>query len=200
MNPNLSNSSTQSAPTVLVWDLLVRIFHWSLVGFFSLSYVTGDSGSQVHILSGYTIAGLLGFRLVWGIIGTQHARFSDFVSHPGTILQYLQSIVSGTARRYLGHNPAGGIMILLLLSGLTVTVFTGTMLAGFEGQGPLASSPILQLDEHWIEEVHEVTASILVFAVLLHVSGVIFSSRMHQENLVKAMITGRKKQQEKDHD
>ena len=126
---------------IAVWGLLVRIFHWSLVTAFVVAYVTEDELMTLHVYAGYLIAGLLVFRVIWGFIGPRHARFSDFVYLPAEVLGYLKDTLSGHPARYLGHNPAGGVMILLLLVSLVVTVITGLLMLGGEaGTGVLGST------------------------------------------------------------
>lgn len=169
---------------VKVWDPLVRIFHWSLAALFLGTYLTGDEIEWMHIRMGYAIAALLAFRLVWGVIGTRRARFTDFVKGPRTVFAYLTSLAAGRAPRYIGHNPAGGAMILML----------GVSLIGSCVSGYLMSADPLW-GAKWIEEVHEAFAHLSLGLVVLHVAGVVVSSVLHGENLIKAMITGRKKQQ-----
>lgn len=198
---------------LMVWDPLVRFFHWSLVIFFTVAYLSGDDESDLHIVSGYIVTGLVLFRLLWGFIGTRYARFSNFVTGPGKVVGYLGSVLSGRPKPYAGHNPAGGYMILALLAGLTLTCYSGLAEYGNDGQGPLAgnSLPITQpayadedegdealearesgeKDEFW-EEVHEVAANLTLVLVFTHILGVLVTSWLHRENLVRAMITGRK--------
>lgn len=164
---------------VQVWDPLVRVFHWTLVAAFAAAYVTEDELMSVHTFAGYLIIGLLAFRLIWGFIGTRHARFSDFVYSPARVLGYLKDMVRGRPQHYLGHNPAGGVMILMLLASLIATVATGLLMLG-DGGGEL-----------W-EEVHEFFANFTLFLVVFHVAGVVIGGMLHRENLVRAMITGRK--------
>jgi cytochrome b len=180
--------------TIKVWDPLLRIFHWSLVIAFTLAYASGEEWQDLHVLAGYTIAGLLGFRLLWGVVGTRHARFSDFVRRPADILGYLKQLLSHRAPRYLGHNPAGGAMVVLLLVSLTATVLTGMGLyAGEEAAGPLAGLiPATHFWEEAFEETHEFFANFTLLLVFVHLAGVAISSLLHRENLVRAMITGRK--------
>jgi cytochrome b len=199
--------------TVQVWDIAVRIFHWSLVIFFTVSYFTGEEESLTHIYTGYAVLGLVVFRLLWGFIGSRHARFSDFIYSRGTVVEYLKSLVSGNPKSYSGHNPAGGWMVIALLVSLALTTLTGIKVYGLEGHGPLADNQItLELiasayadsDEHkysgeneaeeelW-EEIHEFWSNLTVLLIILHIAGVMISSRIHKENLVKAMITGKKK-------
>ncbi len=184
-----------SAPTIKVWDPLVRIFHWSLVIGFFVAYITEDDFMTLHVWAGYLVGGLVAFRLVWGLIGPKYARFSDFVRPPREVLAYLKDELSGRARRYLGHNPAGGAMVVALLLSLAMTVFTGLVTyGGAECAGPLADALCGSgeiLDELG-EEVHEFFANFTLLLVVLHVAGVLLSSWLHGENLVRSMIHGRK--------
>lgn len=125
---------------VYVWDPLIRIFHWSLVVAFVTSYLTGDENETIHIYSGYFILALLIFRLVWGVVGPKRARFSNFISAPTEAVAYVRGLFSGSAKRYTGHNPAGGWMALALLLSLSLTGLSGLKLYGVEGHGPLAVS------------------------------------------------------------
>lgn len=196
--------------TVKVWDPLVRIFHWSLVLLFAVSYVTGDDDSMLHIYSGYGIAGLVVFRVVWGFVGTRHARFSDFVRGPRKTMEYARSLLRGKPLHCLGHNPLGGWMVVLLLAGLASTCWSGLEAYAAEGKGPLASAGMAIIptamahgdgDGHgpgkgdgesiW-KEIHEFLANLTLGLVIAHIAGVVVASRLHRENLVKAMITGRK--------
>lgn len=200
--------------TVKVWDPAVRIFHWSLVIFFAISYLSAEEAEDLHAVSGYVISGLLAFRLLWGFIGTRHARFSDFVYGPGAVIGYIKSLFSGKPAHYLGHNPAGGLMIIALLIFLSATCLAGLKVYGLEGHGPLANagySIVSQAyangdedeeearggheesaqEEFW-EEVHEVMANFMLVLIFVHVSGVIVSSYLHKENLIKSMLTGKK--------
>ena len=181
--------------TIKVWDLLIRIFHWSLVSMFLLAYVTEDHFLQVHSYAGYTILGLVIFRIIWGVIGTRYARFWQFVKSPSEVIAYLKDVIHFRAKRYIGHNPAGGAMIIALLISILLTSITGILLIGMqEGSGPLAA----QVADwpRWIskalEEVHEFLANFSVFLVVLHVAGVIIASFQHNENLILSMWNGRK--------
>lgn len=203
----------QQAKTIKVWDIGVRIFHWSLVLFFTVSYITGDELDTVHAWSGYAIVLLLLFRLVWGFVGTKYARFSNFIYSPARVKEYLNSLKNETPIHYLGHNPAGGWMVVLLLVFLSLTVWTGLEAYAAEGHGPLAQvsmSPINNAyadddDDHegkggekhedsvW-EDVHEFFVNTTLALVIIHIGGVVVSSRLHRENLVKAMLTGNKEE------
>jgi cytochrome b len=168
--------------TVKVWDPFVRFFHWSLVASFVIAYATGDEIDRVHIAAGYTIVGLLAIRIVWGFVGPRHARFSNFVRRPREVLAYLRDVALLRAPRYIGHNPAGGAMIVALLVALAGTCTTGYMMT---------------TDAYWgsklIEQVHEFLANLTVGLVVAHVLGVLIASFEHRENLVASMISGRKR-------
>lgn len=180
---------------VKVWDPLVRFFHWSLVIAFFTAYITEDDFLILHTYAGYTVLGLILFRIIWGIIGTRHARFSNFVTSPGTAWQYLKDTLRLRAKRYLGHNPAAGAMIILLLLSLIFTTLTGIATYGaVESAGPLGNwlGNIGERGEDLLEEVHEFFANFTVMLVAIHVSGVIIESLLHRENLVRSMFHGYK--------
>lgn len=168
--------------TVKVWDPLVRIAHWSLATLFAVAYATGDDIEKVHIAAGYTIAGLVAFRVIWGLVGPKHARFTNFVRSPRETLAYLRDVALLRAPRYIGHNPAGGAMIVALL-----LMIAGSCVTGY----------LMTTDAYWgskaLEEVHEAFANVTVGLVVFHVLGVLIASFEHRENLVKAMFTGRKR-------
>lgn len=186
---------------IKVWDPLVRIFHWVLVGAFLIAYLTEDDWMQLHALAGYVVSGLLVFRLLWGFIGTRHARFADFIFSPRVVLTYLKETFTLKARRYVGHNPAGGAMIVLLLVTLAATSLSGLALyAVGESAGPLAAG-LSGLSNSWegvFNEMHEFLANFTVFLVVVHVGGVIFESLLHRENLITAMWTGDKQAASRD--
>ncbi len=169
---------------VKVWDPLVRIFHWSLVLSFLVAWISADEWDRLHEWAGYAVGGLIAFRLVWGIIGTRYARFSNFVHGRDTVIGYLKDVFSLRAKRYLGHNPAGGFMIVVLLVMLSILFGTGYMLL-----------PDAYGDADWLEEIHEAVANLTLVLVGLHVLGVIFTSLQHGENLVRSMFTGKKRAQ-----
>lgn len=219
-----------TATTVKVWDPLIRVFHWAMVAAFIIAYATGEDESSIHAYAGYVIMGLIGFRILWGLIGTTYARFSNFIYSPATTLHYLKSLFTNHPKHYLGHNPAAGMMVILMLIALVVATLTGLKAYGVEGHGPLASNSISmsiiataqadedhyedhddddeyerhgysayeyheeeenEEEEFW-EELHEASVNFLLLLVILHVLGVLVSSYLHNENLVRAMVTGRK--------
>jgi cytochrome b len=204
--------------TVKVWDPLVRIGHWVLVAAFFTAYFTEEELLTQHTWAGYVVAGVVLVRIAWGFIGSEHARFGDFVRSPGKTLRYLREIATNRAKRFIGHNPAGGAMVVALLLSLVVTTWSGLEIYAIEeNAGPLAglygdaaTGPQLptlvasahasdddhgkgleRAEEFW-EEVHEVAANLTLLLVLLHVAGVVVASVSHRENLVKAMVSGRK--------
>lgn len=207
---------------VKVWDPLVRIFHWSLVVFFTVAYISEDQIS-IHVFSGYVVLGLIVFRVVWGFIGPKYARFSQFVRGPRDVLSYTKGLLTLSPKQYLGHNPLGGWMVVILLVMLFIVTLSGLKLyAVEEGLGPFAGKSNVQLiaaayaddhgkkdhdnndskksgghekdnkDEEFWEDIHEATSEFMLFLIFLHVMGVLVSSLFHDEKLVKAMITGKK--------
>ena len=186
---------------VKVWDWVVRSFHWSLVLGFVVAYLSGESWEGLHVWAGYFILGLLLVRMVWGVTGTHYARFSSFMFSPKTVVHYLKGLRKLQARRYLGHSPAGAMMVFLLLFLLFATSFSGLAYYAAEDQaGPLVSlfAGMSENRLEMLEEIHEWLANLTVLAVVLHIAGVIFSSFLHNENLPRAMVTGMKKQGERE--
>ena len=193
------------ARTVRVWDPLVRAFHWSLVATVALAWLSADEVQPVHEVAGYVVAGLIAFRLVWGLIGGRYARFSQFVKGPGSALAYLRTMLRGTERRYIGHNPAGAAMIVALLLSLSGTALTGWLSADPARVAMLPAMPQIvtpawadddreeEGEEGALEDLHEVLANLTLLLVAFHVGGVLLSSLRHRENLVRAMVTGRKR-------
>jgi cytochrome b len=167
---------------ILVWDLPTRLFHWLLAASFAGAWLTADSERWIdlHVLLGYTFAGLIAFRLVWGLVGSRYARFSSFVTGPRPVARYLGSILKGNPEHHAGHNPAGGWAVLALLGLGAVTALAGFL--AFNDYGG-----------HWVEELHEAAASAMLALVFFHIGAVIFSSLVHRENLVRAMVTGWKR-------
>jgi cytochrome b len=174
-------SASRAEARILVWDAPVRVFHWLMVLSFAGAYLTaeGERWRLVHVTLGYTMLGLIAFRLVWGFIGSRYARFSEFVRGPAAVARYLASLVRGRPERHTGHNPAGALAILALLVMALAVVATGW--ASYE-----------QAAGKWLEELHEVAANLMLAVVFVHVAAVAVSSWLHRENLVGAMIGGRK--------
>jgi cytochrome b len=205
---------------VRVWDPLVRFGHWALVAAFAVAYLTQDDLLNVHVWAGYAVGIIVIVRTGWGFVGPRHARFSDFFRGPVQILAYLRDLLFFRARRYLGHSPAGGAMVIALLISLAATVASGIALYGAEKHaGPLQglfagtdSAPVIGVvhpaaaeegsraqhgnaenNEELLEGAHEFFANLTLGLVILHVFGVLLASAVHRENLIRAMITGDKR-------
>jgi len=169
------------AQTVKVWDPFVRAFHWSLVTCFLGAYLLGDESASWHQNLGYAALGLVTARILWGFVGSRYARFSSFVPSARKLVSYVQDVLARREARSLGHNPLGGVMILVLLLAVVIIGATGWMMSLDQFFGV-----------EWVEDTHKIVANLTLALVGLHVAGVIFSSLRHKENLVRAMVTGRK--------
>lgn len=189
----------ENSQYVRVWDPLIRLFHWTLVAAFCLAWLSEDDFINLHVWAGYTILGLLLVRLAWGLVGSRYARFNDFVRAPSTIIAYLKDVTGFRARRYLGHNPAGGAMIVALLITLLASTLSGLAVYGAgEFSGPFAAV-FVNAPHFWaelFEEVHEFFVNATLMLVALHLFGVLLSSFQHRENLVRSMVHGMKRRGE----
>jgi cytochrome b len=189
----------QTSTDTRVWDLFVRVFHWSLVAAFFTAYFTEDDWLGVHLWAGYLALSLVLLRTVWGFVGSSHARFHDFVYSPRRVLVYFKEVARSTAPRFLGHNPAGGAMVVALMLAIAVTAVTGTLTYGAaepgSAFGPMAAAlGVVVVDGHGaIKEIHELCANLTVGLVAVHVGGVLYESWVHRESLVVSMLTGRKR-------
>ncbi len=183
----------QQPSMIKAWDPLIRIFHWSLVLSFFLAFITEDHWISLHVQAGYAVSLLIGFRLIWGLIGTRQARFLTFVKRPAVVLSYLKQMLLLRVPHYLGHNPVAAVMVVALIGSVILVSFTGMVIIASEGQGPLANTLFAHWRGEWMEDVHEFFANFTLLLVFAHVSGVILSSLLERENLVKAMVTGKKK-------
>jgi len=168
--------------TVRVWDPAVRGCHWLLVGSVATAWFTHEGGGVWHEYFGFLVLGLVGFRLFWGFAGSKYARFGQFLYSPGHTLKYSKDIAHGRHLRYLGHNPLGGWMIAALLITLIAVCSTGWLYITDTFWGV-----------EWVEELHEFFSNVLLGLIGLHVAGVVFTSLLDRENLVAAMINGRKR-------
>lgn len=167
--------------SIRVWDTFVRIYHWLQATLIAVSWLTSDSLKTVHKASGYAIAMLLLARIIWGFVGPKHARFSDFLRGPRAVLDYLMQMIEGREARFIGHNPAGGAMVIALLGAVAAAALTGWLQT---------------TDAFWgsdlMEGLHETMATLILVLVGLHVGGVLLACVRHGENLVSAMLDGRK--------
>lgn len=178
---NTTFASPAEGRKVLVWDAPLRVFHWLLASSFAGAWLTAESESWrlVHVTLGYTMAGLIVFRVVWGFVGPRHARFSDFVRGPAAVLRYLRSLLGTRPEHHVGHNPSGGLAVLALLALGALTAASGFI--HYQDWG----------GDMW-EEAHEALAGLMLAVVAIHVAAVVLTSVLHRENLVRAMVTGRK--------
>ena len=171
----------KSGASLRVWDLFVRIFHWSLVAGMAAAWVT-SSRSDTHQWIGLLVAALVISRTIWGLFGRGHARFASFIKGPVAVARYLQEILQGRERRHLGHNPAGGAMIVALIISILATTLTGWLMT---------------TDAYYGDDTMQVTHSAFAYGVVglitLHIAGVALASYRHRENLPRAMITGLKR-------
>jgi cytochrome b len=196
MTEEVKGQMKQTNEQIRVWDPLVRWFHWTLAGAFLIAFLAEDDFLTLHVWAGYTIGAALVIRVLWGLVGTRHARFTDFVTSPKTALQYVKDTLAFRAKRYLGHNPAGGLMIVVMIVSLAITVTSGIAVYGAAEQaGPLAAS-FASSGELWedvLEELHEFFANFTLFLVAIHIAGVVVESLIHKENLAASMINGFKR-------
>jgi cytochrome b len=173
--------NTALVKSVLVWDAPVRVFHWLMVLCFAGAYLTSESETWrlLHVTLGYTMAGLVAFRIIWGFVGTRYARFSSFVRGPRVVAAYLRSLLTRQPEHHVGHNPAGAIAIVGMLA-LTAAIAA----TGWATYNEMAGE--------WVAELHEVIANGMLLLIGLHIAAVVVSGWLHRENLARAMLTGRK--------
>ena len=204
--------------TIVVWDPAIRAAHWALVVAFAAAYLTGEGEEEgvtgvVHVWAGYAIGMIVVLRVVWGLVGPVHARFADFAFRPWTALLYLFDLALGRARRYVGHSPAGGAMVLVLLICLAGTVITGLIAYGDQGKGPLADGTPALVTHNGLDQdergnragQRRAAGGRKDWRFAWHACepdpgacgaprfGVGLASIAHRENLVRAMIDGRKR-------
>lgn len=171
-----------SSPEIRVWDPLVRVGHWLLVATVLVAWLTRHAPGPWHEWIGYGSLAIVAVRIVWGIWGPQHARFAQFVRSPRETLRYFRAILARSEPRYVGHNPLGGWMIVALLLAVGLVGFTGWLYTTDRFWGV-----------EWVERLHSMLTDVLIMLVALHVGGVAFSSLRHRENLIAAMVHGRKR-------
>lgn len=164
-----------------VWDLVTRIFHWSLVLAFCTAQLTAEEWDSAHEYAGYVILGLVAFRVVWGFIGPKNVRFFEFVKSPKTIMKHLTGMLTGRHTAETGHNPAGGAMVVVLLAWLALTGLTGWLSITLSGSFA-----------EIIEDVHEFLGEFSLLLVAAHIAGVIVMSILERQNLAKSMVDGKK--------
>lgn len=187
-------SNPASSP--VIWDLPLRLFHWLTVFIVFVAAITGylfeEWWLNIHVYAGYCLMSLLGFRILWGALGSYYSRFHTFPLSPVRFREHLKNLLIGKVKSYEGHNPVGAWMIVFLLMTLLILVVSGLIVwGGQENNGPLAQVVGYQLGE-LTEELHELFANFLLVLIFLHVSGVILESALLKRNLIKAMITGKR--------
>lgn len=177
----------------LVWDIPVRVFHWALVLLIAFSWLSGEmEWMEWHMYSGYTVLALVLFRVIWGFVGSTHARFGDFLYGPGAVIAYIRTLPSRTAAKFAGHNPLGGLSVVLIL--LCVLVQTGTGLFANDDiltEGPLYKHVSKELSD-WLTTIHKYNFNVLLALIGVHVAAVLYYLLWKSENLIKPMFTGRK--------
>ncbi len=191
MNASAKPPADSPRATIKVWDLLVRLLHWTLVVGVLIAWATSETDQPIaqrwHEWAGFTVLGVIALRLFWGLVGSRHARFGQFVRGPGQTLRYARQTLHSSEPRHLGHNPLGAWMIVALLS-------VGFLAAG---SGWLSITD-RYWGEAWLAESHEFLANLLLSLAAIHVGGVLFASLRHRENLIRAMFSGRKRPPELD--
>jgi cytochrome b len=197
-NINGTNTSTASGNELYVWDKVVRYHHWSLVIVTSLLILSAEFGDEsMHIFFGYLLILLISIRIVWGFSGTKHALFKDFIYPMKDISGYLRSLFSKQPIHYTGHNPAGGLMVVIVIGVLVVLGLSGlVMQAVIEFEGAFVDI-LLNLPDATaikVQQAHHLLADVLISLIVVHISGVVASSWLHRENLIAAMIRGYKKE------
>lgn len=180
---------------IRVWDLPVRIFHWTLVLMFCISWITaklGGNAMEYHMWSGYVILWLVLFRVLWGLMGSETARFSQFLHGPVSVLSYVRTLFKAEHKQSIGHSPLGGwsvITLLLLLATQTISgLFANDDIAN---EGPLYHL-VRKATSNLLSVVHQYSFNVLLGLVTLHVAAIIFYRVKYRDNLLVAMLTGDK--------
>jgi cytochrome b len=194
--PGNTDSGRQSRPpSIRVWDVPVRVFHWLLVALILISFTTaqlGGNAMQIHEWSGFTILTLLLFRVLWGFFGSSYARFGDFVRHPRQAMDYARALTQGRSPFYAGHNPLGGWMIVALLLCLLVQAGTGLFANDdIMTEGPLYDWVSKQTSDV-LSQIHKTNFYVLAALIALHVAAALYYLLRKRENLILPLLTGRK--------
>lgn len=181
---------------VSVWDIEIRVFHWLLAGSVAGAWLSIEFGPPallgLHEIFGFAVGILLVFRLFWGLLGSTHMRFSSFVRGPVSVIKQLKSLALGKPQRYLGHNPAGGAMVVVLLIVLLGVALSGVAtMGGYDKTGPLAHFLTFAQGSQ-AKEVHESLVNLLLILTGVHIAGVLLESLFLKENLTRSMLHGRK--------
>ena len=182
---------------IRLWDLGTRVFHWALTLFFAVSFLLGEFGPAImtwHFWSGYAIAGLLAFRMLWGLVGPRPARFSDFLRPPSEAWAYVKHVWRREPSLWPGHNPLGGYWITAVLLLLIAQISTGLIAdpEDYINVGPFADM-VSDSMSRWALAQHHRLSSVLLAMVVLHIAAIVFYAVWKRENLVRPMIHGRKR-------
>ena len=193
---NSSHIEGAEGSTVTVWDRFLRFFHWTLVFCFATAFISGEARvSTIHVLVGYVLCVLLAARVYWGFKGSEYARFRAFIFPISEALEYLRSMLKGNPKHYYGHNPAGALMVFTMFGLLAVIFVTGLLSLGtIDFDGPLVFLANRVSDEasYVFRNLHHLLPPVALGLVVLHLLGVLVGSIQHKENLVRAMLTGKK--------
>ncbi|UFZ03344.1 cytochrome b/b6 domain-containing protein [Bradyrhizobium ontarionense] len=181
-NVSSETPANSRSDTVAVWDFPLRVWHWALAAFVLVACVTPNTFDPLHRLAGYAVIGLLAFRLIWGLIGGRHSLFARISLKLRAAPRYIVGMLRGETGRYLGLNPAGAAMLVVMLGLLIVSTISGVMQVSvrFFGVG-------------WIEQTHALSSNAIIALIAVHVLGTLWMSVLQRENLVRAMFTGRKR-------
>jgi cytochrome b len=180
-------------PGVYVWDAPTRLFHWSIVVLIFVSWLSADQGyMKVHLWSGLTLLVLLLFRIGWGFAGATTARFSNFLHSPGRVMAYVKTVLGEERQLHAGHNPAGGLMVAVLLLALLAQALTGLVANdGLKFSGPLALQVSVDQSDQ-LTQIHGAIFNFMLVLIWLHLVAIGFYLLVKGENLVGPMVTGKK--------
>ena len=189
------SNKLETLKTVVVWDLPTRLFHWTLVALMIAQWLTAEESSTMdwHVWGGYAVLALVLFRLIWGFVGSETARFSDFVRGPGAALEYVRALLRGETPHYLGHNPLGAWSIVAMLVLLLVQAGTGL----FANDDILIEGPLYAWvskdTSDWLTTIHKLNFNLLLLVIAIHLSAVLFYLLVKRENLIHPMLSGQKR-------
>ena len=204
-------ASPRTSRPVTLWDPVVRVTHWAVAGIVLANAFLTRGGSVPHVALGWALMGLLALRLVWGVLGPAEARFSAFPPNPLAALRHIRALFFGKVREHPSHNPAGALVIYAFWAALAAMVATGLALTGGATPMQIAAdkaavasgdwSALIKDSEdtpetedtslrHTVEEIHEMTSTLLLFLAALHLAGVLIESRALRRNLVAPMLLG----------
>ncbi|SIT07076.1 cytochrome b/b6 domain-containing protein [Neptunomonas antarctica] len=189
------NDLSTDKQAVQVWDISIRLFHWSLVAGIGFQWYSGEEGGNImlwHMYIGYSLLGLILYRFVWGFIGSTYARFSDFLKGPKYTISYAKKFLKGEKTHYLGHNPLGGWMAVTLMLLVFIQASTGLFSSDdIMTEGPLFSL-VSESIAYTLTDIHEINFNLILIFAGLHIIAVIYHRLIKKESLIKSMLTGKK--------